>query len=276
MNPIVSIILPVYKEAKYIELAIKSVQRQSFFDWELIVVDDGLDNNPKEIIETFIKEDNRIIYLDNNGNKGIQKSLNNGLKMARGRYIARIDDDDMWIDTDKLTKQVRFLEDNSEYVLVGTNAIVFDEKGAKLAEYILPKDDMVIRSRMLSKNCFIHSSVLIQKEAIDKVHGYDESEQTLHIEDYALWLKLGCIGKIANLQIPAVRLLVHSNSLTFKNRLIQAKRMLALICNYKKEYPNYFIGHFMLSLRIAGFTVLSIIPIPKRLFYAIQKLYKKY
>lgn len=276
MNQLVSIILPTYNGAYMIENAIKSVLNQSFSNFELIVVDDGSSDGTQELIFNLQKQDNRIIYIKNEVNLGIQKTLNIGLKKAKGAYIARIDDDDEWINTDKLVEQVDFLNQNKDHLVVGTNAIIYNEKKQELARYMLPQEDKLIRGRMLFRNCFIHPSILVRKEAIDRAGGYNESEEIKHIEDYELWLRLGCIGKMANIKTESVRLTVRPSSLTSKNRLVQARRMLAVSQHYRKKYPNFIIGQIVLLLRIVGFSFLKFIPLQNKLLYKIQKLYKEY
>jgi glycosyltransferase involved in cell wall biosynthesis len=256
--------------------AIKSIQAQSFTDWELIVIDDGLNPEPKKVVEDFVRQDPRITCITNEMNLGIQKALNYGVRKARGDYIARIDDDDVWIDSEKLTEQVRYLIQNPEYILVGTSAIICDDFGRELGAYSLPQTDEAIRKRMLSKNCFIHPSIVMRASAVLQAGGYSESEEVKHIEDYDLWLRLGLIGKFANFTTQSVQLTIHEHSMTFQNRLVQAKRMYALSSKYKKTYPHFYISRFVLLLRILGFTILAFIPLPKEILYTIQKIYKGY
>jgi glycosyltransferase involved in cell wall biosynthesis len=275
MNPLVSIILPTYKNADRITLSIESVLKQDYSKWELIIIDDGLYDIPKEKIIHFTKKDPRIIYIGNRESTGIQKALNHGLSIAKGDLIARIDDDDEWVDFNKLTKQVRFLKDNDGYVLVGTNAIICDENGKELDKHILPDDNELIRARMLMKNCFIHSSIMVRKDAILQVGGYSENESIKHIEDYELWLRIGRAGKVANINTFSVRLTSHPNSLTFKNRIIQAKKAIMITQKFRKYYPNFLAGQMILRIRVIVILIITHIPIPKTLFYSIQRVYKK-
>lgn len=276
MKPLVSVILPTYNGASGIECAIKSVINQSFSSFEIIVIDDGSSDNTAGLIFILQKQDARIVYIKNETNLGIQKTLNKGLREAKGDYIARIDDDDEWIDKDKLQKQYEFLNERKDYVLVGTSAIICNENNQEIGRYKLKEDDKSIRERILSKNCFIHPSILARKEAIEKVGGYNEGDMFRHIEDYELWLKLGCVGKIANLNTLSVQLTIHSNSITFKNRLVQAKRILVASRLYRKKYPNFLIGQSILIIRIIGFIFIKFIPFPNQIIYKIQKLYKEF
>ncbi|MFZ4499971.1 MAG: glycosyltransferase [Minisyncoccia bacterium] len=275
-QPLISIILPTYKHPPFLGRAINSVQAQSYKNWELLIIDDGLDPEAVAVIEEFKENDIRIHSYKNEKNTGIQKSLNRGINEAMGEYIARIDDDDIWIDTQKLKKQVVFLEEHKEYVLVGTNGSIVNERGDVYGTYQLSQSDVQIRRSILSKNCFLHPSVMMRKSTINDAGGYDESSSMKHIEDYALWLKLGMLGKFANLQDNTVILMVHEDSLTFNNRISQAYKMRILIGKYKYVYSGYIVAYILLTMRIIGFTFLKIIPIPNRLLYVIQKIYKEY
>lgn len=274
-TPLVSIILPTYKNAPALGRAIESVLAQHFTNWELIIVDDGLEQPAKSIATLYTAEDSRIKVFANERNSGVQRALNCGLAIARGEFIARIDDDDVWIDQTKLESQISFLNEHSDHVLVGTSAVVCDEEGKKLGAYSLPETDDAIRSRMLLKNCFLHPTIMARRTAIASAGNYDEREETKHIEDYALWLALGVFGKFANLPGCMVQLTVHPNSMTARNRIAQAKRMRDIICQYKNIYPNFFFGYMLLSMRYMGFLFISAAPIPKKLLYLIQNLYKK-
>ena len=262
----VSIILPTYNGAARIGRSIDSVLAQTYTDWELIIIDDGSVDD----IQIVLPSDERIRYLKNETNLGIQKSLNRGLNEAKGKYIARIDDDDVWSDTTKLEKQVAFLESNPEYVLVGTGVILVDENGNELSRYTLPSTDRAIRAKILRKNCFIHSSVMFRNIGIR----YSEDVQVRHAEDYELWLRLGIQGKVANLPIYSVTCMVRKQSLTGQNRITQAQRILALSWKYKTKYPYAFIGALTAFVRYLGFIGLAIVPVPRALFHWVQKIQK--
>ncbi len=272
--PIVSIVLPTYKDAPYLGNAIQSVLGQSFSDWELIVVDDGLSPQSRLVVDTFMKQDPRIVLVSNPENCGIQRSLNRGIAQARGKYIARIDDDDVWIDTKKLQTQVTFLNEHPAFVLVGTDATTCDEYGTDLSNYSMPKNDFEIRNRILFKNCFLHSSVLIRKTALDSVGGYGESRKVRHVEDYDLWLRLGTVGKFANLDVKSVRLMIHSGSITARHRVKQARKDILLAIRYRHAYPHFLFGLTVSCLRLVFFSAHAIVPIPKKALSKIQAMYK--
>lgn len=260
MNKKVSIILPTHNGAKTIEKSIRSVINQSFTDWELLIIDDGSTDNVKSILIPFIKEESRISYIKNESNLGIQKSLNLALSFAKGEYVARIDDDDEWIDKDKLKKQIDFLDSNQDYILIGTGAHVVNETGDVVCEYWMPEKDEEIRKKILFKNCFIHSSVVFRKEAVLDVGGYDESESNKHVEDYHLWLLLGQKGKIKNFNDLMINFKVSPGSISSNNKLDQLKKDISLIKLYRDLYPNYKKALFFRYLIVFFYKIFSILP----------------
>ena len=112
MTPLVSVILPTYNREKYIAKAIESVCRQSYKNLELIIVNDASTDATNELVDNLAKYNPKIIILRNEMNLGIVASLNKGIEVAQGKYIARLDDDDVWCDDKKIEKQVEFLEKN--------------------------------------------------------------------------------------------------------------------------------------------------------------------
>jgi len=239
-QPLVSIILPTYNRDKHIERAIKSVLNQSYQNMELIIVDENSTDNTPKIVSELQKQDSRIIFSKNETKLGFVKSLNKGLKIAQGKYIARIDDDDEWIDEDKIRKQVDFLNNNQDYVLVGTGVVFINESDKEMLRFLNPQSDAEIRRRLLGKNCFIHSSVMFRKKAALHFGGYNESMETC--EDYDLWLKLGTIGGLANLPIYGVNFTVTSSGLSAQKKLELIKRNIYLTKEYRDIYPNYFLS----------------------------------
>ncbi len=274
--PLISILLSTHNGARTIGYAIESVLTQSTSDWELIIIDDGSTDAIGEVVRKFAEKDPRILYLKNEKNLGIQKSLNVGLSKSKGKYIAKIDDDDAWRDPEKLEKQVKFLDENEEYVLVGTGAIVINEEGKELFRYVLPEKDEDIRNRILSKNCFVNSSTLFKKRAALNFGGYDESVSTLHIEDYDLWLKLGTIGKFANLREYSVIFMERHNSVSSQNRITQAKRVIFEIKKFRYAYPKFIKGYLFSVLRLIFFIVQKKIHVSRKLIHGIKKIYKQY
>lgn len=274
MNPKISIILPTWKEAKYINRAIESILSQTFSDWELIIIDDGLYEEKYNEVKDFIKKDKRIILLKNEKNLGIQKSSNKGLREAKGEYIARIDDDE-WISKDKLQKQVEFLDKNQDYVLVGTSTVIVGETGKELVRYLLPETDKDIRRNFLWKNNFINSSMVFRKNIVINFGGYDERDDVKHVEDYELFLHLGLFGRLYNIPMYLTSYTVRIESISANNRIKQFKRDIKLTQKYKDGYPRYFLALIMGYLRLFLYKIFE-----ETLFnldslkYKILKIYK--
>ncbi len=241
--PRVSVIMPAYNRAGTILAAIESVRSQTFTNWECIVVDDGSTDTTKETLSQIT--DGRIRYIRHEENAGVIARRNEAVAETRGEYIAVLDSDDRWVDPGKLEKQVSFMEAHSEHVLLGTQAILTE--GASRVETEYPSSDEAIRDGLLAKNLFIHSSCLMRKSALPR-----EPYRPEHylVEDYGLWLSLGCTGKIANLPEAAIEYAVHSGSQMAQNRLEATKRSLELVREYRGAYPHYWRSVLMWKLKI--------------------------
>ncbi len=261
----ISIILPTYNSAHTIARAVRSVLAQTYTDWELLVIDDGSTDDTDGTVKALT--DPRIIYIKQEQNLGLQKTLNHGLALAKGEYIARIDADDFWNDPDKLQTQVSFLDAHRDHVLVGTGIITIDANGRELTRTLLPETDQDIRERILGKNCFAHSSVLFRK-GVDR---YSEDISVRHAEDYDLWMRLGLAGSMANIAQYMTTLTVTPSTVTARNRVAQAKRILAIAYKYRNKYPHAISGIAIASMRYMFFWFIQYIPFPKKLLYWIQK-----
>lgn len=250
-QPLVSVLLPSYNRSKFIAQSVESVLNQTWENLELIIVDDGSSDNTEEVVSVIRDKDSRVVYLKNEKNLGLQKSLNKGLAFARGKYIARIDDQDRWIDVDKLSKQVNFLEDNIDYVLVGTGVVVEDLNGEEIFRFLNPERDSDIRQNLLLRNCFAHSSVVFDRESAVAFGGYDEDV----LEDHRLWLQLGTVGKMFNLPDYSLLYVKDTASASHSSKAALMKKNLPMIKEYKSFYPRYtsaLLRHY-LRLLIYGY-----------------------
>jgi glycosyltransferase involved in cell wall biosynthesis len=238
-SPTVSVILPVYNGGGSLLTALESVLAQSFTDWELICVDDGSTDGTAEVLAAFAARDSRVVVLTNQPNQGLQYSLNRALAKAKGRYIARLDADDTWCDPEKLQVQVDFMETHPDHVAVGAGSVVVNGARAEQYRYLQPLADAQIRGLLLGKNCFIHGTMLLRRAALDEVGGYDSGPATKHVEDYDLWLKLGRVGKLANLPRYSLRYTVSAGQISTQNRRLQLQKNIYLMNRYRADYPGY-------------------------------------
>lgn len=271
MYKTLSIILPTYNGKDRIQKTIESVVSQSFLDWELVIIDDGSSLDPSDIIEEYQKRDSRIIFLKNDNNLGIQKTLNRGIAFSNGKYIARIDDDDIWIDDKKLEKQISFLEQNKDYVLVGSSVLVKNDEAKDVYQRKMPLTDKDIRKKILFKNCFVHSSVVFRRDA-GLLFFYDEDSSKKHIEDYDLWLRMGLLGKFANIEDFCVCFSEREGSISSQKKKEQLQKDILLIKDYKNKYPNYFRAYIFRKLIVYLFDFFNFLP--KSFQKIFIKLYK--
>lgn len=190
--PKVSVIMGIYNTNNkvMVKKAIDSIINQSFSDFEFIICDDGSSDNTYEIVKEIISNDKRCILIKNNRNMGLAYSLNNCLKITKGEYIARMDADDISM-LDRFEKQVKFLDNNPQYAIVGGNAELFNEKGTYservMKEYPTKED-------LLFGTIFIHPSIMMRKDVLLKLNGYRAVKETSRCEDYDLWLRLYTYG----------------------------------------------------------------------------------
>lgn len=210
--PVVSILLPVYNSSKYLRAAMDSLLHQTFKDFELLVINDGSTDNSEEIIHSY--SDSRIAYSRNEGNKGLIFTLNKGIALAKGRYIARMDADDICVE-DRLQKQVNWLEKNLSTAVVGCHITFINTAGIATGEW---KDDIetfthsAIRQKMAWENCMAHPTVMMRSE-IARQYRYHRNQK--NTEDYDLWLRLLADGQlIEKVHEKLLLYRVHDNSIT--------------------------------------------------------------
>lgn len=239
--PQISILMPAYNASKYIKEAIDSILKQTFTNFELIIINDGSGDNTKEIILSYT--DNRIIYIENEKNIKLIKTLNKGIEYASGRYIARMDADDIalpqWLeiqykfitshDADVVSGHLLYLSESSKHVF-------FNEKNNL---FLTPED---IKNIIPFDNCISHPGILIKADIL-KRYKYTDNEQIIHFEDFDLWNRLCSENiKIWNHTDPIMlwRLTPTSITHTYKsdtiNRLSNYKEK--NICNKFNIQPN--------------------------------------
>jgi len=244
--------------------AIISVQNQSFTDYEFIIVNDGSTDGTFTMLREVALSDRRIRVFNNKVNLGLQKSLNFAISNAKTNYIARIDDDDEWIDLMKLDKQYKFLLKNPNYLLIGT---AFENSYTIFKN---PISDQEIRQQILFRCPFHHSSVMFVK----KVSNFNAlyNEDLTYAEDWELWLRIGLVGKMINLSGVSIKVSSHNN-LSESNFLSQNINNLRFIKKYSKFYPNQrlaFIYHYVVILFFKLIPIDSLIhKVAKRLYQSI-------
>ena len=235
--PKVSIVLSTYNRAGLISNAIESVLKQNFSDWELIVVDDASTDNTEEIIKQWQIRYPKVIYSKAPENIGIARNSNRGLRMAKGEYIAIIDDDDVWIDRDKLKKQVEFLDKNPDYVATGGGVVVVDKEGKEMFRYLKPETDEKIREKMLFDNTMANSTTVFRRSIAEKVGLYDENFR--YSADRDFFLKLGLEGKLYNFPEYFANYTMAGQNTSIVKMKEHLRSSLMVMKKYKDNYPHY-------------------------------------
>ena len=227
--PLISVILPVYNAELYVRESIQSVLNQSFSDFELIVLNDGSTDGSEKVILEF--QDERIKYVKNETNLKLIDTLNLGLQLAEGKYIARIDADDIALPT-RFEAQVDFLELNHEYGILGAFAETFGSKNDVLR---FVEDDEDIRFAFVSHNPFIHSTVMLRSSILKK-YGLTFSKDQLHVEDYDLWIKVLKYSKGKILPHVLIKYRIHEEQVSNKYNIQQINNAYKLQFTYLSEH----------------------------------------
>lgn len=215
IHPIISIVLPVFNQnSEYLRLSLESILHQSFRDFELLVIDDGSTNRECiSTLEEFSLKDRRIRILANETNQGIIRSLNRGLENARGKYIARMDSDDIAF-PDRLQKQTDFLEKNPNIDLVGTWVTIIDMNGEKIGTLHPPTDSELLKRNILKRNFLIHPTWMFRPSLISRIGHYREDAHS--VEDYDFLLRTAKNGKIGNIPEILLSYRFNENGISFK------------------------------------------------------------
>lgn len=192
----VSVLMSVYNGEPYLREAVESILKQTFRDFDFVIVDDGSTDNAWQILTAYAAQDSRIVLIRNEENIGLDRSLNKGLMLTRGKYIARQDADDVSL-PDRLMLQTNLLDSHPEIGALGTAVENIDEQGISLGKHHVPLDHASLQARLLMNNCFHHSSMMIRQSLLQKLGGYDERMR--YVEDYDLWWRLSGLARIANL-----------------------------------------------------------------------------
>jgi glycosyltransferase involved in cell wall biosynthesis len=252
-TPIVSIIMPAYNENRNIDDSITSILLQTFRDFEFIVINDGSTDGTDEIIKKYMGWDDRIILIDHATNQGILKSLNDGLEASRGKYIARMDADDISAHV-RLEKQVDFLDSHPDIGLLGSDAVYIDPVGNEIVRLKHPKDDLLIRWTIILCNTFFHPTVMMRSSVL-KEHDLKYRQDSQFSEDYDLWLRMMEYTSAANLPIPLVYYRVNPESISSQKNLIQLEKHIEISKAYIEEhYPEFHINSEMFPLLVVAFS----------------------
>ncbi len=198
----------------YLKDAVRSILAQTYKNFEFIIVDDGSTDDSWKYLKGL--KDKRIKLIKNEKNLGLASSLNKGLKIAKGAYIARMDADDVSL-PERFKKQANFLNQHKDYVLIGSQVQWVDKNGRDISGFEVPQKDQEIKRKFLFRNQIHHATVMFKKSAIGKPEAYRTFLNG--IEDYDLWFRIFKKGKVANLPERLVKRRIHKEALSQKNHL---------------------------------------------------------
>lgn len=210
---LVSVVMPVYNEADYVEEAIKSIQKQTYSPIEIIIIEDGSTDESKKIVNYYEKNDNRVRTIKNSENLGNYPSRNVGTRAAKGAFIAVMDGDDVALPS-RIERQIHFLHRHPEHVMVGGQVCLVDAEGDLLGrrDGLHVEHEAIDSALMDGEWAIVHPTVLMRRETFMAAGGYQERYRSC--ADHDLYLRLAERGRIANLPEVLLRYRRHYGSMT--------------------------------------------------------------
>lgn len=233
--PSITVLMPVYNGEEYLPEAIESVLGQTWTDFEFLILNDGSTDKSFEIIKSY--SDSRIRFVENEKNVGLISTLNKGINLSRGKYIARMDCDDISL-PQRLEKQASFLDTHPEIGVCGSWIQIFSDDMSYIQKYALTSEE--IRCTMLFYCGLAHPTVIIRKNIILKYQLYYDCEY-IHAEDYELWQRLFNHTVFANIPEVLLHYRISKNQISNINRKqqsISALRVRKQLLNSLNIYPN--------------------------------------
>lgn len=260
--------MSVYNGADHLEKSIDSVLNQTFTDFEFIIIDDGSTDKTPHLLENYSRQDKRIRVITQN-NLGLTQSLNRGIRIAKGKYIARQDADDVSL-PNRLEKQVNLMEKRDDVVLCGANCINILPNGFKTTWGW--ENENTLKKTIFYKTPFAHSTAFIRKTTLDHVGGYNENYATS--QDAELWMHLSKYGIVAMIEEPLLERYILDSSISKRKALQQFRDSYIARVRYSSGLINYIrLTHYSLRSFFIG---LLPDPVLKKLLKIRNKLHEMY
>jgi len=219
--PEISVLLCVFNGEAYLAECLESILNQSFTNFEFIIVNDGSTDRSFEILTDFAQKDHRIKLINKIENSGITASVTEGLKHCRGKYIARMDQDDVSL-PDRFLKQHLYLESNPQIDVLGSSLAFIDQDGKLTGKTLIrPTDPLVIRLQMYYR-CVIHNPSVLMRAAYYKKYNRDSQEKEYRAaDDYSFWLRENSRHMYANLEEPCLLYRIHQKQTSSEKSRLQ-------------------------------------------------------
>ena len=228
-----SVVLPVYNAEKYLDEAVQSVLNQTFRDFEVIIIDDASKDSSWPIIQKYAASDSRIRAYKNEKNLKLSLTLNKGIGLASGKYIIRVDADDISL-PDRFQKQIDYMEQNLQVGVSGGAMKMINGEGEPIGERKYSLTDKDLRKRIFMFSPFSHPTLIIRKAILEKSGLFDHSFNPA--EDYELYFRLGLYSKFGNLPDYIIKYRVLSNSMTGSRLKDMELKTIEVRKKYYKEY----------------------------------------
>lgn len=235
-----TVLMPVYNGARYLDRSISSILEQSYRGFRFLIIDDASSDATPDILKRYEAVDSRVEVVRNHRNMGLTKSLNKGLSLCEGEFVARMDCDDVSL-SERFERQVDFLKQNPEVAMVG---VAWKEMSSTLETTLRvmrpPTQYSRIKKDILGHNLFCHSAVMMRLGHILKIGGY--SERDLYSQDYELWLRLIARYPVTNIgEIHHLRR-IHQENISQKNIQKQLRTMARSQLKYIKttDIPSFY------------------------------------
>lgn len=211
MSPRVSVLMSCFNAADYLPEAIESVLSQTFADFEFVIVDDGSTDRTLDVVRSYAAMDTRIVVVEKR-NTGLADSLNTGMRMARGEWIARLDADDIALPI-RLEKQIAYIDRHPQTVFTGSGFTEIDSAGNHLRDYLYPAGRDRCLRRIKKLGSFPpHSSFLYHKAAAEALGGFNPRFR--RSQDADLWFRLSRVGEIGVISMPLVKIRKHNTNIS--------------------------------------------------------------
>lgn len=225
--PKISVIMPLYNGEKYLKEAIDSILNQTYTDFELLLINDASKDDTERIVRSY--NDDRIVYIKNEINLGLINTLNKGLELAKGKFIARMDQDDISL-PERFEKQIDILEKNPEIGVCGTwfTPLINGISGKTIQH---PEHSESIKISLLAYCALGHPTIMLRKKFISNLR-YDPDYQAA--EDYEFWTRLSRIGKLYNIQESLLQYRFHETNMSVLEENTQSKNAKKIIGNQLK------------------------------------------
>ncbi len=230
---LLTVLMPVYNGAEYLREAIDSVLNQTFADFQFIIIDDGSTDGTAAILAEYECKDRRLC-IHRQTHQGVIATLNKGLELAQGKYIARMDADDMSL-PERLAKQVDFLESHPDVGVLGTGVQIMDGAGNTFHRLRFATQHGVLRWCLCFFNPIVHPTVMMRRHIVARAGGY--SAEMEHVEDYDLWRRLSCMTRLSNL--PAVLLHLRKHDANISNVQASEQR------RFSVQVSSLMISHIL-------------------------------